>query len=86
MVVDTRLFADHRSPYQIGVPSGAQKHVVERYGLIGDGSRAMAEFMLEDPEYLVEPIMHTRELIYTPDVEMFRFNCDPVVTRQFVSD
>lgn len=84
LVVDTRSFADHRSPYQIGVPSGAQKHVVERYRLIGDGSRAMAEFVLEDPEYLAEPITHSRELIYTPDVEMFRFNCDPAVTRQFV--
>ena len=84
LVVDTRLFADHRSPYQIGVPSGAQKHVVERYTLIADGTRVLAEFMLEDPEYLVEPITHSRELIYTPDVEMFQFNCDPAVTRRFV--
>ena len=30
LVVDTRNFEDHRSPYQTGVPSGAQKHVVER--------------------------------------------------------
>ena len=29
LVVDTTNFTDHRSPYQIGVPSGAQKHVVE---------------------------------------------------------
>jgi hypothetical protein len=84
LVVDTTLFSDHRSPYQIGVPSGAQKHVVERYRLIGDGSRAMAEFVLEDPEFLTEPMTHSRELIYTPDVEMFRFNCDADVTRRFV--
>ena len=31
LIVDTRNFEDHRSPYQTGVPSGAQKHVVERY-------------------------------------------------------
>ena len=31
LVVDTANFTDHRSPYQIGVPSGGQKHVVERY-------------------------------------------------------
>jgi len=86
LVIDTRLFADHRSPYQIGVPSGAQKHVVERYRLIGDGSRAMAEFMLEDPEYLAAPITHSRELIFTPDVELFGFDCDPSVTRRFVVD
>jgi len=30
LVVDTRNLDDHRSPYQIGVPSGSQKHVVEK--------------------------------------------------------
>ena len=40
LVVDTRNFAFHRSPYQMGVPSGNQKHVVERYQLIEDGAQA----------------------------------------------
>ena len=29
LVIDTGNFADHRSPYQMGLPSGSQKHVVE---------------------------------------------------------
>jgi len=33
LIVDTTNFADNRSPYQNGIPSGAQKHVVERYWL-----------------------------------------------------
>lgn len=52
LVIDTRNFDDHRSPYQIGVPSGRQKHVIERYRLIENGAAMHAEFVLEDPEYL----------------------------------
>jgi len=84
LVVDTANFADHRSPYQIGVPSGAQKHVVERYQLTEEGTRILLEFMLEDPEYLTEPMTHSRELIYSPQMQMSQFNCDPEVTRRFV--
>jgi hypothetical protein len=86
LVVDTRNFADHRSPYQIGVPSGAQKHVIERYGLIENGSRLLAEFMLEDPEYLAEPMTHSRELIYAPHLELSQFNCDLEATRRFLRE
>jgi len=84
LVVDTRLFTDHRSPYQIGVPSGAQKHVVERYRLNADRTRVIVEFTLEDPEYLAEPLTHARELIYSPDLQIGRFDCDPETTRRFV--
>ena len=84
LVVDTRNFSDHRSPYQIGVPSGAQKHVVERYTLIEDGARVLAEFTLEDPEYMAEPLTHTRELIYSPHMALSPFDCDPEQTRRFL--
>jgi hypothetical protein len=84
LVVDTQRFTDHRSPYQIGVPSGAQKHVVERYRLNEDRTRIIVEFMLEDPEYLLEPLTHTRELIYSPELQIGQFNCDPETTRRFV--
>jgi len=84
LVVDTRNFADHRSPYQNGIPSGAEKHVIERYRLIADGTRLLVEFMLEDPEYIAEPMTHARELIYSPQIEMVPFNCDLEVTRRFL--
>jgi hypothetical protein len=84
LVVDTRNFADHRSPYQIGVPSGAQKHVVERYRLIDEGRRVLVEFTLEDPEYLTAPLTHRRELVYAPDMTPERFNCDAESTRRFL--
>ena len=84
LVIDTTNFTDHRSPYQIGVPSAAQKHVVERYRLIENGTRMLAEFMLEDPEYIAEPMIHQRELIYVPQEEMVRHNCDPEAASGFV--
>jgi len=84
LVVDTTNFTDHRSPYQIGVPSGTQKHVVERYRLIEEGTRIAVEFVLEDPEYIAEPLSHARELIYSPQMEISRYDCDPEAARRFV--
>ena len=86
LVVDTRNFAYHRSPYQMGLPSGTQKHVVERYRLNEDGTRIVVEFVLEDPEYIAQPLTHRRELIYSPHLQFHRFDCDPQVTRRFVPD
>ena len=84
LVVDTTQFADHRSPYQIGVPSGAQKHVVERYTLNPDGRSLTVEFTLEDPEYLAAPFSGRIEWTYRPDLEFFGFNCDPSVSSQYI--
>jgi len=84
LIVDTASFTDHRSPYQIGVPSGAQKRVVEKYRLNEDGTRLVVEFVLEDPEYIIEPLPHRRELIYSPQLEFLGFNCDPRATRRFL--
>ncbi|MYF70315.1 MAG: hypothetical protein F4053_00650 [Proteobacteria bacterium] len=83
LMVDTRNFTDHRSPYQIGVPSGGQKRVMERYTLIEGGTRMAVEFVLEDPEYLAEPMTHARELIHVPQLAMTPFDCDPDATNMF---
>ena len=84
LTVDTANFSDHRSPYQNGIPSGAQKHVVERYTLGEDGTRMVVEFVLEDPEYIVGSMTHTRALIYSPQMDMSPFNCDLEATRRFL--
>ena len=84
LVVDTRNFADHRSPYQNGIPSGAQKHVVERFRLNESGTGMNVEFTLEDPEYIAAPMTYSRELVYTPDADMSPFNCDLESTRRFL--
>jgi hypothetical protein len=84
LVVETTNFTDHRAPYQIGVPSGAQKHVVERYTLIEDGTRIALEFVVEDPEYMTTPLRHARELIYSPHISTSTFGCNPEAARMFL--
>ena len=86
LVVDTRNFEDHRSPYQVGVPSGGQKHVVERYTLNEEGTRIELEFTLEDPEYLTEPMVHSRPLMYSPHMTMFPGECDLESTSRFIQN
>ncbi|MDG2087580.1 MAG: DUF6152 family protein [Arenicellaceae bacterium] len=84
LIVDTRNFEDHRSPYQVGVPSGGQKHVIEKYRLVEDGTLIAMEFILEDPEYLSEPMIHSRNLIYSPHLKMYSGGCDPESTKRFL--
>ena len=84
LVIDTANFADHRSPYQNGVPSGAQKHVVERYELLDGGTHLRVEFALEDPQYIVGTMTHTRDLAYSPHLQMTPFNCEIESTRRYL--
>jgi hypothetical protein len=84
LIVETRNFEDHRSPYQNGTPSGAQKLVVERYQLLEGGTHMAVEFTLEDPEYIVGSMTHRRDMIYSPHLEMTPFDCDIEATRRFV--
>ncbi|MDH3421256.1 MAG: DUF6152 family protein [Gammaproteobacteria bacterium] len=84
LVVDTRFFADHRSPISnIGIPSGAMKHVTERYTLDDDGRRVSIEIFLEDPEYLAEPFTANLALHYSPHLELIGIECDPEVATRF---
>ena len=83
LVVDTANFEDHRSPYQIGVPSGGQKHVIERYRLALDGTYMDAMYILEDPEYLARPLVIYHEFASLPtsrnDIRgVRRGECGPV--------
>lgn len=84
LVVDTTNFADNRSPYQNGLPSGARKHVVERYRLFEGGTHLRLEFTLEDPEYIVGSMSHTRDLRYAPHLQMTPYNCDLESTRRYL--
>ena len=89
LVVDTTLFARNRSPISDrpsragGVPSGPEKHVVERYALSEDRTRIIIEFSQEDPEYLAEPFTSTVEWYYAPHLEMLGFDCDPENASRF---
>ena len=75
LVVDTMLLADFGSGNGEGVPSGSQKHVVERYSLSEDGTRAIVDIFVEDPEFLAEPFTGRTELVYVPHLQLYRYNC-----------
>ena len=77
LVVDTRLFANNRWGNGRGVPSGPQKHVVERYELSDNGTSLSVHFVLEDPEYLAEPVSGTFRWTYAPHIEWVTAPCDP---------
>lgn len=83
LVVDTRLFSEHRSPYGIGLASGTRKHVVERYTLNDDSRSLTLEVYLDDSEYLAESFSGTLNWDYTPDFEFYRYDCDPDVATRF---
>jgi hypothetical protein len=84
LVVDTSQFADSRSPVADGIPSGASKHVVERYTLSEDGTRIDVDILVEDPEFLAEPFTAALTWYYSPNLEMLRFDCDPDTARRFI--
>ena len=80
LVIDTRLFEDHPAPMRStneGVPSGAQKHVIEKFALSDDGSRIQIEVFLEDPEFLATPFQATLEWAYVSDFELSNYSCVP---------
>jgi len=83
LIVDTTLFADYRSALGEGVPSGTQHHVVERFRLSDDRTRLLIDFLVEDPEYLVEPFSASLEWDYAPQLRRYRYNCDPEVSRHY---
>lgn len=82
LVVDTTLFEDHGYGNGSGIPSGAQKHIVERYALGDDGRTLSISYVLEDPEYLAAPVTDTRQWRYTPHLELQPNVCDLETARR----
>ncbi|HEY5566945.1 MAG TPA: DUF6152 family protein [Gammaproteobacteria bacterium] len=85
LVVDTALFADHGYGNGSGIPSGAEKHIVERYSLSDGGTALTIDYVLEDPEYLAAPVRDTRKWRYAPDLELLPNQCDLETARRYLS-
>ena len=84
LVVDTTMFTEHRSPYGgTGIPSGINKHVVERFRLTGDRTQLTVDVFVEDPDYLAEPFTTTIAWNYSPQFEMLGLECSAEVARRF---
>ena len=77
LVVDTTHFLDHRRGLAFaGLPSGIQKHLVERFELSQDKTTLQYSFWLEDPDYLLEPVTGQLVLVYRPDRPFVMEPCD----------
>ena len=77
-VVETRLLADHRiGGAFFGLPSTAGKHVIEKYSLSEDRTRAIVDIWFEDPEYLSEPFRGQTTLVYSPELQLYSYECNP---------
>ncbi len=84
MIVDTAMFEEHPFSTPVpGLPSGPDKHVVERFELSEDGTRIVIDYEFEDPEYLNEPFVGQVVWYYAPHLEMLGFDCDPENARRF---
>jgi len=83
LVIDTTHFADHRqgNTYS-GVPSGEQKHLVERLTVNEDGKGLTYRFELSDPEYLLEPV--TGEVQYRPGRDFEHYECSLENARRYL--
>lgn len=77
LVVDTVGLAEHRSGNGGGIPSSTERHVVERYSLSEDRTRAVVDVFFEDPVYLAEPFEGRTEMVYVPHLELYRYDCAP---------
>ena len=42
----------------------------------------IVEVELEDPDYLAGTFTGTKQLFYAPQFELFRYDCDPELSRQ----
>ena len=84
-LISIRIPDDLRGLIEGGPPEGIHMRFS---AMLGEAAQAThlraAEFMLEDPEYIAEPLTHQRELIYSPHDEMYRHNCDSEAASRFL--
>jgi hypothetical protein len=86
LVVDTIGFAAHPEGYGFDLPSSVAKHIVERFTLSSDRKHIDYEALVQDSEYLAEPIMHRSQWDYRPDQKAPGLACDREVARRFATD
>lgn len=86
LVVDTTLFAYHRTGNGEGVPTGPDRHVVERFRLSDDHTRLLIKVRVEDPEYLAEPFVSSLVWEYAPQLTLSRYDCEKNVSQRFTQE
>jgi hypothetical protein len=85
LIIETRRFSDHRTGNgYLGVPSGPQKHVIERLTLAADGGSLRYRFELRDPQFLAQPATGEVTWAHRPDLAFSPVECSLEVARRFL--
>jgi hypothetical protein len=86
LVIETTQFADHALGIGFGLPSGAEKRLVER--LTPNAARTALTYHFEssDPEFLATPMTGEVQWAYRSDLEFAPEQCDPENARRFIDD
>jgi len=78
LVVDTAQFTANPRGLGYTLPSSEHKRLVERFRLNEAGTHLIYSYVLEDPEYLVAPLVSAEMLwTYRPDLDYAPLPCDP---------
>lgn len=83
LVVETDGFASTRWGNARGLDSSAEKRVVERYKLTGDGYKMSVSYTIEDPVFLTKPVTVDGEYQKSADYEFVDEPCDKSTARRF---
>jgi hypothetical protein len=84
LVVDTARFAARLNGNALALPSSEAKHLVERFALSENRKRLEYSFVLEDPEYLAEPLRAEFSWTHSPDGELVGGDCNLDNARRYL--
>ncbi len=82
LVVDTVAFEPHVVGIMIGVPSGPEKHLVERFTPTPDRLHLRYDLTIEDPLRLTAPASLSVQWEYRPDLAPSGVACNPEAARR----
>jgi len=83
LVVDSTNFVDE---VWAGLPTGVNKHLVERFALSADGKSIDYQFTLTDPDHLAQPVSGAGRLSHRPDLRVGGMECDRDAARRYLRE
>jgi hypothetical protein len=83
LVVESTHFAYHGLGNGLGVPSGTQKRLIERFTPSADGTSMTYRFEMHDPQYLKAPKTGEVKWMFRPDLNFAPVPCDLDNARRF---
>ena len=86
LVVETTDYMAHPMGLSTSLPGSTQKHLVERFRVSEDGKSLIYSGVMEDPEYLTEPVEWSGQWLYRPNMPHSNEECDVDIARKFLDD